>query len=115
LIHVSNTLAAWRTRRRALEGGGIGFVPIRGALHQGHSSLVEHTPVSGSPQEAAYLFRALSTAASCAEAGAALEARCFVVEYVEERWARRLGAVYLDGVRLIDNVPAAQIRTPVSL
>ena len=29
----------------------------------------------------------------------------FVVDYVEERWGRRLAAAFLDGVRLIDNVP----------
>jgi pantoate--beta-alanine ligase len=55
--------------------------------------------------QAAYLFQALTTAADCAEARTALEARGFAVEYVEERWARRLAAVHLDGVRLIDNVP----------
>jgi pantoate--beta-alanine ligase len=55
---------------------------------------------------AAYLYQALTTAASCAEAKSALEAQGFMVEYVEERWARRLAAVNLEGVRLIDNVPA---------
>jgi hypothetical protein len=30
------------------------------------------------------------------------------VEYVEERWARRLVAVNLEGVRLIENVPVAE-------
>lgn len=56
------------------------------------------------------LFRALTTAPSCAEARAALEATGFRVEYVEERWARRLAAVHLEGIRLIDNVPVAEIR-----
>ena len=60
---------------------------------------------------AAYLFRALTTAASCDEARAVLEAQGFRVEYVEERWARRLAAVNLEGVRLIDNVPVAEIKT----
>jgi pantoate--beta-alanine ligase len=59
---------------------------------------------------AAYLFRTLSTAANCSEAKAALEAQGFLVEYVEERWGRRLGAVCLGGVRLIDNVPVGEIR-----
>src|SRR5882757_3117645 len=58
--------------------------------------------------KAACLFRVLTTAASCAEARAVLEAQGFRVEYVEERWARRLAAVHLEGVRLIDNVPVAE-------
>jgi pantoate--beta-alanine ligase len=61
--------------------------------------------------KAAHLFRALTTAASWAEARAVLEAQGFRVEYVEERWGRRLAAVNLEGVRLIDNVPVAEIRT----
>jgi pantoate--beta-alanine ligase len=56
-------------------------------------------------EKAAYLFRALTTAADPAEARAVLAAQGFVVEYVEEHWGRRLAAAYLDGVRLIDNVP----------
>ena len=71
-----------------------------------------------SPQardKAAYLFQALTTAADCAEARAALETRGFAVEYVEERWARRLAAVHLEGVRLIDNVPVPEIATGESL
>ena len=56
-------------------------------------------------QKAAWLFRALTTASNPAEARAILQAQGFVVEYVEERWGRRLAAAYLEGVRLIDNVP----------
>jgi pantoate--beta-alanine ligase len=59
-------------------------------------------------QRAAGLFRALTTAASPAEAQAFLEAQGFMVEYVEERWGRRLAAGFLDGIRLIDNVPLAE-------
>lgn len=56
-------------------------------------------------EKAAHLFRALTTASTCDEARAALEAQGFDVEYVEEHWERRLAAVFLEGVRLIDNVP----------
>jgi pantoate--beta-alanine ligase len=59
---------------------------------------------------AADLFRVLTTAGNCGEASAALHARGFTVDYVEERWGRRLAAVYLEGVRLIDNVPLADRR-----
>jgi pantoate--beta-alanine ligase len=51
------------------------------------------------------LFRVLSTAASSTEARTMLQAQGIAVEYVEEHWGRRLAAVVLDGVRLIDNVP----------
>jgi pantothenate synthetase len=60
--------------------------------------------------KAARLFRTLTTAATCADAKAALEAHGFTVEYVEQRWGRRLAAAHLEGVRLIDNVPAAGLR-----
>jgi pantoate--beta-alanine ligase len=56
---------------------------------------------------AAHLFRTLTAAATAAEARQDLEASGFMVEYVEERWGRRLAAAVLDGVRLIDNVPIA--------
>ena len=56
-------------------------------------------------RKAAWLFQALTTAADPAEARAILQAQGFVVEYVEERWGRRLAAAYLERVRLIDNIP----------
>jgi pantoate--beta-alanine ligase len=59
-------------------------------------------------EKAALLFRVLTTAAGPAEARAILEAQGFMVDYVEERWGRRLAAAFLDGVRLIDNVPVTE-------
>lgn len=46
----------------------------------------------------------LRSAASAKEATKALRQVGFSVDYVEERWGRRLGAVQLGNVRLIDNV-----------
>jgi pantoate--beta-alanine ligase len=63
----------------------------------------------GARDQAAHLFRALTTAVSCDAARAALERQGLEVEYVEERWGRRLAAVFLDGVRLIDNVPVGKV------
>jgi pantoate--beta-alanine ligase len=56
-------------------------------------------------EKAAWVFRALTTAARPADAQALLTAQGIEVEYVEECWGRRLAAVWLEGVRLIDNVP----------
>ena len=55
--------------------------------------------------EAPALFRVLSTAATVEVAERDLRALGFLVDYVEDRDGRRLGAVRLGGVRLIDNVP----------
>jgi pantoate--beta-alanine ligase len=60
--------------------------------------------------KAVYLFRALTTARNAAEARAILEANGFTVDYVEEHWGRRFAAAFLDGVRLIDNVPIAEAK-----
>lgn len=57
-------------------------------------------------ERAAWIYRALTTAATPAEAAALLEQNGFKVEYVEEHWGRRLAAASLEGIRLIDNVPA---------
>jgi pantoate--beta-alanine ligase len=59
--------------------------------------------------KAAALYAALTTAPDVAEARAHLEANGFTVDYVEEHWGRRFAAAFLDGVRLIDNVPIANI------
>jgi pantoate--beta-alanine ligase len=51
-------------------------------------------------------FHAVLSSAHTAEAAyRELQASGFVVDYVEDRDGRRLGAVRLGGVRLIDNVP----------
>jgi pantoate--beta-alanine ligase len=56
-------------------------------------------------ETAAGIYRALTSAANPAEASAMIEAAGLTVEYVEEHWGRRFVAAYLEGVRLIDNVP----------
>ncbi len=58
--------------------------------------------------KAGHMFRALTTAGNISEARAMLEASGFAVDYVEEHWGRRFAAAFLDGVRLIDNVPIAE-------
>jgi pantoate--beta-alanine ligase len=49
----------------------------------------------------------LSTARTAEVASRDLQRSGFAVDYVEDRDGRRLGAVRLGGVRLIDNVPLA--------
>lgn len=56
-------------------------------------------------QKASQFHRALSSAPTAEAACRDLRAAGFVVDYVEERDGRRLGAVRLGDVRLIDNVP----------
>ena len=62
-------------------------------------------------EKAAWLFRALTTAVNPAETRSILQAQGFAVEYVEERWGRRLAAACVEGVRLIDNVGEAEYAT----
>ncbi|MEO7413626.1 MAG: pantoate--beta-alanine ligase, partial [Opitutaceae bacterium] len=50
---------------------------------------------------------ALVAAPNAAAARARLESAGFVVDYIEDRDHRRLGAVRLGPTRLIDNVPLA--------
>lgn len=59
--------------------------------------------------KAAMFYRALSSS-STTEAARRMQAAGFAVDYVEERDERRLGAVRLGGVRLIDNVPLGSAR-----
>lgn len=61
-------------------------------------------------EKAAYLFRALTSTNNSDEARSMLEEHGFVVDYVEEHWNRRLAAAFLDGIRLIDNVPLSERR-----
>ena len=60
--------------------------------------------------KAACLYRALTTAANPEEAKAILQAEGLRLDYVEEHWGRRLAAVFLEDVRLIDNVPVPEPR-----
>jgi pantoate--beta-alanine ligase len=56
-------------------------------------------------EKAAEIYRTLQSAPTAEQAQAALENAGFQIDYVEGHWGRRLAAVFLDGVRLIDNVP----------
>jgi pantoate--beta-alanine ligase len=56
-------------------------------------------------EKAAALYRALTESRNSSDARRILEEEGFGVDYVEEHWGRRLAAVFLEGVRLIDNVP----------
>jgi len=68
----------------------------------------------GGRSKAACLFRTLTAASSANCAHAALEAQGFKVDYVEDRWGRRLAAVFLEDVRLIDNIPLPTEPAPCS-
>lgn len=50
------------------------------------------------------LHKQLASELSCEQVSQALSHSGFEVEYIEEHWGRRFGAVQLDGVRLIDNI-----------
>lgn len=56
-------------------------------------------------QHAAHLYRLLSSPLNTAQIADELTNLGFQVDYIVEKWRRRLGAVYLNQVRLIDNVP----------
>jgi pantoate--beta-alanine ligase len=61
-------------------------------------------------KKASALFRVLTTIPAADQAKTVLEAEGFRVDYVEEHWGRRFAAAFLDGVRLIDNVPLPETR-----
>jgi len=54
--------------------------------------------------KAPHLYRSLASARTADAAADALRAAGFLVDYVEDRDGRRIAAVRLGGVRLIDNV-----------
>ena len=56
-------------------------------------------------ERASQFYRVLSVAPTAEAAARDLRASGFAVDYVEDRQGRRLGAVRLGDVRLIDNVP----------
>jgi pantoate--beta-alanine ligase len=56
--------------------------------------------------KAALFAKTLASGRTPAEITADLRKLGFEVDYVEERWGRKLAAVVIDGVRLIDNVEA---------
>jgi pantoate--beta-alanine ligase len=56
-------------------------------------------------KKAAYFPALLQSAASHEQIVSKLQSLGFKVDYIEEKWHRRLGAVWVDEVRLIDNIP----------
>ena len=69
-----------------------------------------HRLTQGDRDRAPRFYRALTTAETPADAMSELSRSGFVVDYVEDRGNRRLGAVRLGEVRLIDNVPLGHPR-----
>lgn len=55
-------------------------------------------------QKATHFPRLLQSALSTEEISQALVALGFKVDYIVDKWDRRLGAVWLDDIRLIDNI-----------
>jgi pantoate--beta-alanine ligase len=87
-----------------LETEIIGFPTVReedGLAMSSRNSRLSQAARIRAPE----FYRVLTTAMDCAMARHELESLGFEVEYIDERDGRRLGAVQLEGVRLIDNVP----------
>lgn len=49
-------------------------------------------------------YALLSSNVNCCDIKTQLQQHGFQVDYIAEQWGRRLGAVWLEGIRLIDNV-----------
>jgi pantoate--beta-alanine ligase len=60
---------------------------------------------AGDRERAAAFYRVLSSAVAPDAARDQLRQLGFAVDYLEERDGRRLGAIRIGGIRLIDNVP----------
>ena len=56
--------------------------------------------------QAAAIYKALTRCPDVESATRTLAAQGFEIDYIEEHWGRRFAAVFLEGIRLIDNVPA---------
>ena len=58
-------------------------------------------------RKASLIFKTLTQSQNVNDARKTLEKHGFQIDYVEEHWGRRFAAVFLEGVRLIDNVSIA--------
>ncbi|MEP6917398.1 MAG: pantoate--beta-alanine ligase [Acidobacteriota bacterium] len=87
----------------------VGCATVREADGLALSSRNARLPLSDRAK-APLFYRALRTAVSAGSAAGELQSAGFLVDYVEDRDGRRLGAVHLGGVRLIDNVPLGERR-----
>lgn len=77
---------------------------IDGLAMSSRNSLLNEESRRLAPQ----LYRALQTAPTAAAARSLLEKSGFQVDYVTDRFGRRLAAVRLGSIRLIDNIPAKE-------
>lgn len=55
--------------------------------------------------QAAAIYKALTRCPDVESAARTLARQGFTIDYIEEHWGRRFAAVFLEGIRLIDNVP----------